>query len=375
MASNIGIKIANGEFYPIMEENSSIRKRLILTTVHDNQPSVQIDLFRSATGVMGDAQYIGSLVVENIQPKPKGEPSIEMVMSSNSKGEIIADAIDLDTSAGGEHYVLTVSLKSLDETSRDMDIPDFELESNEEPPTGLYQRAKKVRQQKKKGSNVWIFVLIGILLILGLIAVWLFLFGGLDVAKPVAAKVPVAVQSVIDKFGSLKPSEPARQPEPAKQPDPAPEPAATKPSEPARQPDPTPEPAATKPSEPARQPDPAPEPAATKPSEPARQPDPAPAVTRQPEPAPVIQAPTAAPAPRQETTRRRPPPPVASYNVPAVIPREGVNYRIRWGDTLWDIADAFYRNPWLYTRIARFNNIRNPNYIISGRTIRIPPKN
>jgi len=352
MASNIGIKIANGEFYPIMEENSSIRKRLILTTVHDNQPSVQIDLFRSATGVMADAQYIGSLVVENIQQKSKGEPSIEMVMSSNNKGEVVADAIDLDTSAGGEHHVLTVSLKSLDETSRDVDIPDFELESNEEPPTGLYQRAKKIRQEKK-GPRIWIFVLIGILLILGLIAVWLFLFGGMDVARSVAADVPAVVQNTFKRLESAKPVEPARQPEPV------PEPAVAKPSEPVRQPDPAPEPAAAKPSEPARQPDPAPTPA------------PAPAPT----PAPVIQAPAAAPAPRQVTTRRRPPPPVASYNVPAVIPREGVNYRIRWGDTLWDIADAFYRNPWLYTRIARHNNIRNPNLIISGRTIRIPPKN
>jgi nucleoid-associated protein YgaU len=67
--------------------------------------------------------------------------------------------------------------------------------------------------------------------------------------------------------------------------------------------------------------------------------------------------------------------PVWSYNVPAVIPREGVNYTIRSGDTLWDISEAFYRDPWLYPRIAQHNNIRNPNLIISGRTIRIPPRN
>ena len=334
MASNIGIKIANGKFYPLIEENSLIKKRLILTTVHDNQPSVQIDLFRSTVGVMADAQYIGSLVVENIKPRPKGEPSIEMVISSNSRGEIIADAIDLDTTAGGEHYVLTVSLKSLDETSRDMEIPDFELESNEEPPTGLYQRAQKIRKQKKSSSKVWIFVLIGIILILGLLAAWLFFLGGLDVAMS-------KVNAIADRAAAIKivkraPVEPARQPEPVKQPDPVPEPT----------PVPVPEP--------------------VKPSEPVQQ------VTQ---PVPVIQAPVTAPAPRQETTRVRPSAPVASYNVPAVIPREGVSYRIRWGDTLWDISEAFYRNPWLYPRIARFNNIRNPNLIISGRTIRIPPKN
>jgi hypothetical protein len=311
MASNIGIKIANGEFYPIMEENSLTRKRLILTTVHDNQPSVQIDLYRSSAGSMTDAQYIGSLVVENIKPKPKSEPSIEMVISSNSDGEIVADAIELDTGAGGEHYVLTVSLKSLDETARDMEIPDFELESNEEPPSSLYQHAKKIRKQKT-GSSGWIFVLIGLIIILGLLAAWLFFLGGLDLIKS-----RIDLTAVVQTVRQDPPPEPVRQPEPERQAEPV----------------------------------------------------------RQPEPPPVIQAPASPPPPRQPAASRRPPPPVASYNVPATIPREGVNYRIRWGDTLWDIAEAFYRNPWLYTRIARYNNIRNPNLIISGRTIRIPPRN
>ncbi|MDR2102110.1 MAG: LysM peptidoglycan-binding domain-containing protein, partial [Treponema sp.] len=94
---------------------------------------------------------------------------------------------------------------------------------------------------------------------------------------------------------------------------------------------------------------------------------------------PVIQAPPAPAvtqtAPVQTYTRTRPAPPVASFKVPATIPREGFRYTIRWGDTLWDIAEAFYRNPWLYPRIARFNNIRNPDRIISGTTIRIPPRN
>ena len=324
MASSIGIKIANGEFYPIMEENSLIRKKLILTTVHDSQPSVQIDLYRSAANTMTDAQYIGSLVVENIRPKPKGEPSIEMVISSSSSGDIIADAIDLDTGSGGEHHVLTVSLKSLDETSRDIEIPDFELESNEEPPSGLYKHASKIRAKKRRSSLLWIFVLIGLIIILGLAAVWLFLFGGMEVLFSGEGK-PAVTQNVPQE----PPPEPVRQPEPVKQPEPVIEP--------------------------------------VKP-EPVQQ-------VQQTEPPPVIKAPAAPPPQRVETTRKRPPPPVASYKVPATIPREGVNYRIRWGDTLWDISEAFYRNPWLYPRIARHNNIRNPDYIISGRTIRIPPKN
>ncbi len=56
------------------------------------------------------------------------------------------------------------------------------------------------------------------------------------------------------------------------------------------------------------------------------------------------------------------------------LPPADITYKIKWGDTLWDIADAYYKNPWNYKKIARYNNIRNPDYIISGTYIKIPAK-
>jgi LysM repeat protein len=330
MALNIGIKIANGEFYPLIEENSSIKKKMILTTAYDNQRSVQIDLFRSSRNVMVDAQYIGSLVIENIRPKPKGEPSIEMVISSNSKGDIIADAVDLDTGPSGDHHVLTVSLKSLNEASRDIEIDDFDLESGEKSSSGLYNHAKKVKQKKKR-SFAWLFILFVIIIILGLLAFWLFYMGGMDVVN---SRVDLQnIKQVIEQYkpGFLKKQGSVNQ---------------FKPAEPAVEPEPV------KISEP------------VKPSEPVQQ---------TAEPVAVVEVPAAPPAPNVQTESSRSPP--VSDDVSVTIPKEGVDYKIRWGDTLWSISYKFYRDPWLYRRIARHNNIRNPNYIISGRTIKIPPKN
>lgn len=51
-----------------------------------------------------------------------------------------------------------------------------------------------------------------------------------------------------------------------------------------------------------------------------------------------------------------------------------VRYRLRYGDTLWDLAENFYKNPWQYKKIARYNGIKNPSYIIAGRYITIPAK-
>jgi len=49
-----------------------------------------------------------------------------------------------------------------------------------------------------------------------------------------------------------------------------------------------------------------------------------------------------------------------------------VTYRIKNGDTLWDIAATYYRNPWLYPKLAKANSIRNPDLIFAGTRINIP---
>ncbi|MDR1429369.1 MAG: LysM peptidoglycan-binding domain-containing protein [Spirochaetaceae bacterium] len=321
MAASIGIKIANGEFYSILEESSAVKKRLILTTVHDGQKSVQIDLYKSALKTMADAAYIGSLVVENIKSRPKGEPSIELIISSNAAGELSADVLDLDDPSGSEPQHLVVSLQSLEESARDYDIPDFELDSHEPPPQGLYERTQAAAKKETQKSSPWIAVLVILILLLLLgAAAWYFFLKGKDSGPRTPPASGTAAES---------PESPAESPS-----------GGTSGAEtPAQQ---------TAPQQP-----------------PARTP---------PASAPVIQAPSQSTS-QAGGSRTRTGAPVSSYEVPQTIPREGAVYRIRWGDTLWDISEAFYRNPWLYPRIARFNNIRNPDLIISGTTIRIPPKN
>jgi nucleoid-associated protein YgaU len=53
-------------------------------------------------------------------------------------------------------------------------------------------------------------------------------------------------------------------------------------------------------------------------------------------------------------------------------PAGSVSYRIKKGDTLWDIASTYYRNPWLYPKLAKANKIKNPDLIFAGTKIIIP---
>ena len=74
----IGIKLADGSFYPIMEDGTPCNKKLVLTTVKDNQTRVLVDLYRSKTGTMEDAEYIDSLQIDNLVQHPNGSVELSL---------------------------------------------------------------------------------------------------------------------------------------------------------------------------------------------------------------------------------------------------------------------------------------------------------
>ncbi|MBN2875389.1 MAG: Hsp70 family protein, partial [Spirochaetales bacterium] len=123
--AKIGIRLADGKFYPILEEGEAAKKRLIVTTVKDDQPSVQIDVYRASGGEVADA-YVGSLIIENIPPRQSGEPDIRLDLGLDDEGNLSAYAQE---EATGEHQALTVSLKSLAEEEK-YEIPDFDFQDD-----------------------------------------------------------------------------------------------------------------------------------------------------------------------------------------------------------------------------------------------------
>nr|WP_319415281.1 Hsp70 family protein [Marispirochaeta aestuarii] len=136
----IGIKVADGAYYPILQEGSSAKKRLVLTTVKDNQPSVQIDLYKGRGDEIEDAVYIGSLVIEDIEPAAAGDPEIELTLGLDSENNLSATAGDKST---GDTQSLSVSLESLDNLGI-YDIPEFDLEE-EFSPDDVLSREEETR--------------------------------------------------------------------------------------------------------------------------------------------------------------------------------------------------------------------------------------
>jgi hypothetical protein len=64
---------------------------------------------------------------------------------------------------------------------------------------------------------------------------------------------------------------------------------------------------------------------------------------------------------------------VATAPTPTPTPEQQGKYEIRQGDTLWDIANAFYRDPFLWPLIWKSNpSINDPDLIYPGTALVIP---
>jgi nucleoid-associated protein YgaU len=314
--NNIGLKLADGEFYPVLADGTVARKRLVVTTVQDGQPSVQIDLYRGQGPTVENAAYIGSLVVEGIPKMAKGEPDIRMDLGLDKDGVLTAFAQEAST---GASQSLKVSLAALPEEEK-YEVPDFEFSKEVDessisdfsdgdfegtdslPPEADSAQlladvrseadAEEAKEKPKSKTLGIILAAVGIVLVLLVIGFLVYKF--LIVPRSAATVEPTTTVAAA----------------PVPTPAPAPAPAKIEP------PAPTPEPVA------------------------------------------VAEAPKTPEPEKKATTFKKP----------------GVTYKIKWGDTLWDLSYSYYRDPWVYMRIARANKIRNPDLIICGNKLWIPAK-
>lgn len=349
----IGIKIADGSYYTILAEGFAGKKRLVVTTVRDNQSRVEIDFHQGQDGSSGSWRYIGSLVIDNIEPLAKGAPEIEVLVGLDGEGNLEATATDRGSR---ETQSLSTRLQEIAEETRH-DIPEFELEQEEvvtetvvqsrpEPadltgdayPVGTTDRRRETFERRRANPVLLVAFVLLALVVVG--AVSFIILRGLrgDTVPSLAAGSPPAAAAS---------SAPAVT---------APAPAAMAPATSAPAPT-TPAPATASPA--------------------ASPTLPVPAETRAVETrtestsagiAVTVKASETSSAPSADAAAK------AAAPAQTAEAADGVWYPVRWGDTLWDLAGTYYRNPWYYPRIARANGIKNPDLIISGTRILIPKR-
>ena len=499
----VGIKLADGSFYPIMEEGTAQKKTLELTTAHNNQTCVMVDLYRSKTCSMDDAEYIDTLKIENLKEHPNGEPSISFDVDLNEDGELSYAIADPETGTSSNSEITLVS-RTVEERLQADDYSIEETPAAEEPA-----------QEESSGNGA--AVAAGVVAGAGLMAAAAALSNNKNDDEEDAPAEPEGLASFTDADAFADDTTLADEPLPDFDETPVTDDAtladdslpdfdeapasddatiaedslpdfdenslpseettitddnfaaddATIAEEPQDSDFDMPEDfsvpdgltedttfseasgfADTAAKDPLfneapedldfdEQPSPAPaaggmdfsglydketemgnssenqdddikkktrapviicivcaiicliatalvllvlptkfnlrlkhsqkkqETAVEKPAEQTKSAEAQPVQEKKPEPVPQAKEDEVVVIEKAEEVKPLPPP--APETKPA-----GVTYKIKWGDTLWDIADTYYKNPWRYKKIANYNNIKNPDYIISGTVITIP---
>ncbi len=125
--SVIAVQIANGTYVPVLSSDSKKRRKLVVTTARDDQTNVKIELFRGSDETMADAEYVGSLVIDNIAAAPQGSADISVLLDVDDNGNLNATAKD---DSSGEYQSLSVGLEQIG-SEGGYDIPDFQITDEE----------------------------------------------------------------------------------------------------------------------------------------------------------------------------------------------------------------------------------------------------
>ena len=408
----IGIKLADGTFYPVLEEGQACEKTIELTTAHNNQTRVMVDLYRTKTGTMEDAEYVDTLQIDHLVKHPSGDSDISFAVSLDENNELSARIIDNETGATSKTTIELIN-RTLEErlgsdpTETEYEITEPASEESEEIVTDEIISDENVTEEPYVEPTVF---------------------------EETVSENSIAEETITEDFDlpdfeespELSPQEPVEEPVIEE----------TSINEDFDLPD-FGDTFADSVSEETPLETPAEDffstddmddvPAAgglnfdglyddetdfeeeeevTKktrtpviicvvcaiiciiavllilfviPSklnilnkgkntelvetveiipEPVKEPEPEPVPSAKEDEIVIIE--------KAEEVKPEPPAPPVAETKPDIV------YKIKWGDTLWDIADTYYKNPWRYKKIANYNRIKNPDYIISGTTILIP---
>ncbi len=152
---SIGIKLADGSFYPLLEEGNPDRKTIDLTTVMNNQKKVQVDVYRTETGSLEDAEYLDTLEITNLRPHQNGEPTLSLAIDVDENNELSAEIRDLETGKSSEFQVQLASRSMIKEGNKVSDEKevDGDDESNEFSDIAAAQ-AEKANEEAFDFDNI-----------------------------------------------------------------------------------------------------------------------------------------------------------------------------------------------------------------------------
>jgi hypothetical protein len=339
----LGIKTSDGRIVEVLAFGKADERSTVFTTVADRQRRARFEFYFRAAG-SARWVYLDALSLDRIRPAGAGEPDLEVHARCDGKGNLL---LGMQGSGSAQPQVFVVEAKVLD---RFRSLAGAAGPAVAEQPAAAARRPGAIppaqgRGQRRGRKAAWI-VLVPLLLGGLLLFYFLGLHGGPWKAEP--ARVSDA------------PSRP-----PGSQAAPKPQPAGQRPATPGfgsaggaeAHPGGTGR---------AQEKDRAGTDSGSIPAGEAGQ---SPPETGQ-QPAAAAQVPAAA---GQMPPPAAPEHPEAAPGAPAAAFGAHEIYEIIWGDTLWRITERYYGDRDLYPELAEQNDLLDPDYIVAGQSLRLPP--
>lgn len=344
LPKSIGIRLFDDTFVPVLTEGEIKNKKVILTTVKDNQKKAIIKLYEGNSDKCADNEFLGKLVIPIDRKTAKGEPGLEVHLRLDDDGMLYAKAWDVEsgeqTNIKIEHnetpriFPETLSDVEIDDLDADSDtkkiddIGDFDdnnaadannnnfsfgdeysEDDNQDFSDNSYNddyndnyddnadsnyanTTYNTEYKEEKNNNTLKGILIGIIIFLLLVLIALGIICGLRACsntekKPKPVKPPkTTIQNTTTTYEDYLEEETTT--------------------------------------------------------------------------TTVTTTTTIYVAPKPETT--------------GVKTLSGKKHFIRRGDNLWNICKKYYGDPWYYPDLAKYNNLRSPRFIIAGQNLIIPDK-
>lgn len=312
LPKSVGIKLYDDSFVPVLTEGEVKNKRVILTTVKNNQKKAIIEIYEGESDKCSENEYLGKLIIELNRLTSKGEPAFEVNLRLDDNGTLYAKAWDQESKEESELMIENaITQRIMPETLSDeeisnyedtkiQEIPNYEDSFNTEYADTKYNAPIYTDSDQEKNGNKLILIFIIILLLILLILGSIFLFKKIDKNKvenntdillEETLEPPLKEEEVVDESTIVSP--PTEETTPVEE--------------------------------------------------------------------PLFSS-------KPETTE------IEKEETVGLHTLEGKKHFIRRGDNLWDICKKYYGDPWYYPDLAKQNGIEIPRRIYAGNSIIIPQK-
>lgn len=156
---SIGIKLYDDTFVPILTDGENKNKKVVLTTVRDDQKKMIIELYEGTSLKCINNEYLGKLVMPMGSQTIKGSPAIDVHLRLDDNGMLYAKAWDIDTGEENELKIQhSTSKRIMPETLTDQEIGDLDQ--------GLKQEIEGYGDEDKgRGFKIALLILLLIILI------------------------------------------------------------------------------------------------------------------------------------------------------------------------------------------------------------------